>query len=433
MTRVDLIVIARQVVTCAPGRRPRPGRRMGDAGVLEEAAVAVLDGRIAAVGPASRICRRYRGDTLEYPDGAVVPGLVDCHTHPVFAGSRVEEFLLRSRGASYQEIHAAGGGILSTVRETRSASTEELERRLHRVLWRMIAQGTTTCEAKSGYGLETGEELRELRLLRRAGKLLPLDVVVTFLGAHAIPQEYRSRRGEFVDLVVEEMLPRVVAEDLADFADVFCEEGAFSLEESRRILTACRRAGLGLRIHAEEFHYLGGARMAAELGAASADHLQNLPEEDFEVLRAAGTIPVMTPGTSFFLGQGRYAPARSLCEADLPLALATDFNAGSCLTESMPMAMSLAVLRLGLTPEEALVAATVNAAHSLGLGDRVGSLEPGKQADLVVLDLPDWREWPYHFGVNLVRAVVKRGRPVRLPHGVPSPDGSATPPPPLSP
>lgn len=408
----DRIVVAPRVATCAPGRGPRPGKNMDDAGLLEGGALALRQGTIAAVGPVRDILRAWNGELVEYPGCTIIPGLVDAHTHPIFAGSRTREFQMRARGATYQEIHAAGGGIRSTVRATREALDFELEERTRQVMLRMLSHGTTTLEAKSGYGLDTSQELRELRILRRVTARLPLDVRLTFLGAHAVPDEFAGRRQQYVELVTEEMMPRVVAEGLADYADVFCEEGAFTVEESRRILQVARRAGLGLRIHAEEFTYQGGARMAAELGAASCDHLQELPESDFAALRASGTIPVLTPGTSFFLGMGRYAPARAMLAADLPLALATDFNAGSCMTESMAMAISLAVLRLKMTPAEALVAATVNSAHSLGLGDRIGSLEPGKQADFVVLDLADWQEWPYHFGVNLVRSVYKRGQPV---------------------
>ncbi len=390
---------------------------MDEVGEIEEGALAVVGGMVAEVAPARDLLRRWEGDVHEYLGSALTPGLVDAHTHPIFAGSRADEFTMRARGATYEEIHAAGGGIASTVRATRDASDQELESRTRRNLLRMLVHGTTTVEAKSGYGLETSEELRELRILRRLGKELPLDVVPTFLGAHAIPEEYSGRSGEYLDLVVGEMLPLVAREGLAEWVDVFCERGAFTVEESRRVLQEGRRLGLGVRIHAEEFSYLGGARMAAELGAVAADHLQNLPASDFQVLREAGTIPVMTPGTSFFLGQGHYAPARGMLDADLPVALATDFNAGSNLTSSMAMAMSLAVLRLKLTPAEALVAATVNSAWSLGLGHKVGSLEAGKQADMVVLDTADWKEWPYCYGVNLVRQVYKRGTPV-LPLGL---------------
>ncbi len=410
--RADFIVKAGQVVTCAPGTRPRGGSSMNDAGVVPDGAVAMVGDTIVAVGPASQVLGEWEGDTLELPCTSVIPGLVDPHCHPLWAGTRVEEFRLRASGATYQEIHAAGGGILSTVAATRAASDEELRRGTRLRLLRMMAHGTTTLEAKSGYGLTTEDELRHLRILRHLNKVMTLDIVTTFMGAHALPPEYAGRSAEFVKLVVEEMIPQVAAEGLADFGDVFCEEKAFSRDESRQVLEACQKAGMGLRIHAEEFTYQGGARMAAELGASSADHLQHLPESDFEVLKKAGTIPIMTPGTSFFLGNGRYAPARAMLAADLPLGLGTDFNAGSCLTESMQSAISLAVLRLKLTPEEALLAATVNAAHSLGRGDQVGSLEVGKKADLLVLDAPDWREWPYHFGVNFVRVVVKSGMAV---------------------
>ncbi len=417
MNRADQIVVAGRVLTCAPGGTPRSGTLMDEVGEIEEGALAVVGGMVAEVAPARDLLRRWEGDVHEYLGSALTPGLVDAHTHPIFAGSRADEFTMRARGATYEEIHAAGGGIASTVRATRDASDQELESRTRRNLLRMLVHGTTTVEAKSGYGLETSEELRELRILRRLGKELPLDVVPTFLGAHAIPEEYSGRSGEYLDLVVGEMLPLVAREGLAEWVDVFCERGAFTVEESRRVLQEGRRLGLGVRIHAEEFSYLGGARMAAELGAVAADHLQNLPASDFQVLREAGTIPVMTPGTSFFLGQGHYAPARGMLDADLPVALATDFNAGSNLTSSMAMAMSLAVLRLKLTPAEALVAATVNSAWSLGLGHKVGSLEAGKQADMVVLDTADWKEWPYCYGVNLVRQVYKRGTPV-LPLGL---------------
>ena len=314
---------------------------------------------------------------------------------------------MRARGASYQEIHAAGGGILSTVRHTVAASDEALFASCSQRLSRMLRHGTTTVEAKSGYGLSTAEELRQLRLLDEVGRHSPLDVVLTFMGAHAVPASWQT--DSYLRLLLHEMIPAVARQGLARFGDVFCEQGAFTLAESEAILRACQEAGLGLRIHAEEFTYLGGARMAAGLGATTADHLQFLPDSDYEVLKDAGTIPVMTAGTSFFLGMDRFAPARGLLEADLPVALGSDFNAGSCLSESMQMALSLAVVKLKMSPEEALLAATVNAAHSLGLGTRVGSLEPGKQADMLLLNLSDYREWPYHVGVNMVESVIKKG------------------------
>ncbi len=408
MREADLIVVADEVVTCAPGAVPRKGKQMSEVSVIRNGAVAIKDGIITAVGKSGEVLSEWGGDLMNFPRTTVVPGLVDCHTHPVFAGSRVDEFLLRAAGADYQEIHAAGGGILSTVRATRQASDEELKSYTRSVFERMMAHGTTTVEAKSGYGLRLEDELRQLRILRSLGEELPLDVVTTFLGAHAVPEEFKADPEAYVDEVVHVMVPQVAREGLADFADVFCEEGVFTVEQSERVLKACKEAGMGLRIHAEEFCYLGGAVMAARLGASSADHLHVLPEEDFEVLLQYGTIPVVLPGTSFFLGKPM-TDLRKMVEAGLPVALGSDYNAGSCMSESLAMTVSLAVLQGKLTPEEALIAATVNAAHSLGLGKKIGSLEVGKQADLLVLDLPSWREWPYHFGVNLVRVVIKKG------------------------
>ncbi|GMU54729.1 MAG: imidazolonepropionase [Candidatus Xenobia bacterium] len=407
MKTADLIVAAGQIATCAPGNVPRPGTLMDNAGVLRDSAIVIRGDTIQAVGSRRDILNEWNGDILELPNSTVVPGFVDPHTHPLFGGSRLREFLLCSRGASYQEIHASGGGIFSTVRATREASDEELTTRAKDVLERMMAHGTTTVEVKSGYGLSTEEEVRELRILRELSRTLDIDLVPTFLGAHAIPPEFADRRQDYVELVIGEMIP--ACREFARYADIFCEEGAFTLEESRRILTAARDAGLGLRIHAEEFTYQGGARMAAELGAASVDHLQRLPESDFAVIKKSGAIPILTPGTTFFLGLESFAPARAMIDADLPVALATDFNAGSCQTESMQAIISLAVLRTRMTPSEALVAATVNAAHSLGLGSAVGSLEPGKKADLLILDMPDFAELPYRFGGNYVRAIIKSG------------------------
>lgn len=416
----DLLVRCRQLITCAPGGRPRAGAEAGAVGAIENGAFGVREGRVAWVGTAAEAGDAR--DVLDLPDACVVPGLVDAHTHPAYAGSRVEEFALRARGATYMEIHQAGGGIASTVRATRAASEEDIVERTARVFSRMLAHGTTTVESKSGYGLDEETELRDLRAIREAARRVGIRAVPTFLGAHALPPDYAERRGAFVDLVVDRMLPRVAREGLARFCDVFCEQGAFTVEESRRILEAARGLGLGLRMHAEEFAYLGGARMAAGLGAKSVDHLLALPPDDFPALREAGTVAVLLPGTTLFLGKERFALGREMIDAGVPVAVATDFNAGSCMTESLPTAMSLAVLKMKLTPGEALVASTVNAAHSLGLGDLCGSIEPGRAADFLVLDVADWREWLYHFGVNLVREVWVAGRrqaPVRDTEDIP--------------
>jgi imidazolonepropionase len=408
--RAELILAAQQVVTCAGGTSaPKNKQAAQEIGLVSQGAVVIADGLIVEVGPQAEIDARWMGDRLELPGTCLIPGLVDPHCHPLWAGDRKHEFALRARGASYEEIHAAGGGIAHTVHATRQASDAELLERACTLVERMLAHGTTTLEAKSGYGLAPEEELRQLRLIAEIGRRLPVDVVPTCLGAHAVPLEYEQDRQGFLATVTDQLLPAVKAQGLARYADVFCERGAFTRDESELVLRKARELGLGLRIHAEEFSYLGGSRMAAELGATTCDHLQHLPAEDFPVLKACGTIPVVIPGTSFFLDLDVYAPARALWDAGLPVALGTDFNAGSCWLESMQMAMSLAVLKMKMTPEEALTAATINAAHSLGMADRVGSLEAGKQADVLVLDSPDFRDAIYRFGGNQVRAVIKNG------------------------
>ncbi len=385
---------------------------MNEVGVIEDGALAVVGSRIAAVGPIAEVAKAWDGPVREFPSSCIVPGLVDSHTHPIFCGSRADEFVKRAQGATYEEIHAAGGGIAKTVRETRAASDEELAEATARNLKRMLRHGTTTVEAKSGYGLQTSEELRELRVLRQLNNSLPLDICSTFMGAHDIPEEYKGRADEYLNLVIEDMMPLVKADGLADWIDIFCERNVFSLEQSHRLLEAGSASGFGLRIHAEEFCHSGAAVMAARLGARSVDHLLHLQPEDFSPLRETDAICTLMPGTSFFLGEGHYAPGRAMLDADLRVALASDFNAGSTMGCSMQMSMSLAVLRLKFTPAEALVAATVNSAHSLNLGDTVGSLEQGKQADFLVLDSAEWQEWPYLFGVNLVAKVFKCGQEV---------------------
>lgn len=409
MEQAELIVLAEQVVTCAGPAAARTKEHAAEIGIITDGAVVVKNGEIVEVGRRSEIFSRWGGDRLDLPNTSVIPGLVDPHCHPLWAGDRKHEFELRARGASYEEIHAAGGGIAHTVKATRQAADDELFRKTSEIVEIMLAHGTTTLEAKSGYGLSLDEELRELEILRRVGAALPVDMVNTCLGAHDVGPEFVNDRPGYLDMICEQLLPAVKERGLAEFADVFCERGAFTCEESRRVLEAAKKLGLGLRIHAEEFSNLGGSRMAGELGAASCDHLQHIHPDDFPALKAGGTIPTVIPGTSFFLDLDVYAPARTLWDAGLPVALGTDYNAGSCLLPSMQMAMSLAVLKMKMTPAEALTAATVNAAYSLGLGHKVGSIEPGKQADMVVLNTPDWRDAVYRFGTNAVKAVIKKG------------------------
>jgi imidazolonepropionase len=405
------------------GSSPRRGAEQGQVARLTGIEVLCREGRIAFAGPREERVRRFGElppaagvERLDGRGGTLVPGFVDPHTHLPWAGSREEEFAARLAGRTYQEIAAAGGGILSTVAATRQASEEELVANVRRRLDLMLAWGTTTAEAKSGYGLTLDSEMKQLRAIARAAADHPVDLVPTLLAAHEVPAEYRgdqAGRGRYVDLVCREIVPAVAAAGLARFCDVFCERGVFSVEESRRVLAAGATAGLRPRLHADEFADSGGALLAAELGALSADHLMAVSEQGVEALAQSGVTAVLLPGTSFFLMKDRYAPGRRLVEAGVPVALATDCNPGSSYTESMPMVITLAVLKLGLTLAESLTAATLNAACSLGLGAEIGTIEAGKRADLLLLAAPNLLHLVYHYGINPVAAVVKDGRVVR--------------------
>ncbi|HKI06152.1 MAG TPA: imidazolonepropionase [Thermoanaerobaculia bacterium] len=381
------------------------------------AEVVCRQGRIAFVGTPEERRRQFgempEAERLDGRGGTLIPGFVDPHTHLPWAGSREEEFAARLSGRTYQEIAAAGGGILSTVAATRRASEEELAGNVLRRLDQMLAWGTTTAEAKSGYGLSHDGELKQLRAVRRASASHPVDLVATLMAAHEIPPEHRQDRGRYLDLICDEIVPATAEAGLARFCDVFCEEGVFTAAESRRVLEAGIRHGLAPRLHADEFVDSGGAELAAELGALSADHLIAVSPAGVEALAGSGVTAVLLPGTSFFLMKHRYAPARRLVEAGVPVALATDCNPGSSHTESMPMVVVLAVFELGLTIEESLTAATLNSACCLGLGTEIGSVEAGKRADLVLLDAPNLLHLVYHYGINPVAAVVKGGRVVR--------------------
>lgn len=429
-----LVEGASEVVTMAGGIRRGSGQddpaavvrspddHRGERGPV----VAAWEGRILAVGPRSDVLAALestgyptaRFARLDAAGGTVTPGLVDPHTHLLFAGSRERELVLRQRGAAYLEILAAGGGILSTVAATRAASVGQLEEHGRRWLAEMLAHGTTTIEAKSGYGLDLVTELRLLDTAFRLGQEGPVEVLPTWLGAHAVPSEYRARPDgteAYVRSLIEEQLPGVAAQGRARFADVFCELGVFSAEQSRRILVAARRLGLEPRLHADELAPSGGAELAAEIGALSADHLAAPSAEGVAALAraASGERPVVAtllPATTWFLMHDDYAPARTLIEAGVPVALATDFNPGTSPTTSLPFVMTVACLELKLTPSEALAAVTVNAAHALGMGEEIGSLEPGRAADLVVWRVPTHAQIPYWPAADLVRTVVKRGR-----------------------
>ncbi|MBY6276439.1 imidazolonepropionase [Symbiobacterium thermophilum] len=414
MRPVDLLIVgAGELVTMAGG--PRRGERMKDAAVIPGGALAARDGRIVAVGPEDEVLRTVETgpDTrvIDARGRAVIPGFVDPHTHLCFAGDRAEEFALRLGGATYQEIAARGGGILETVRATRAASQAELVELGLARLDQLALNGTTTVEVKSGYGLSLADELKQLRAIRAMARRHPLTVVPTFMGAHEVPPEYRSRREAYVDLLVEEMLPAVAAEPgLARFADVFTEAGVFSVAESRRILERAKALGFGVKVHADELSDLGGAALAAELGAISAEHLLHASDEALARLAEAGTVAVCLPGTSFCLMNAPYARARRMIELGCTVALGSDYNPGSCPAYAMPFIITLACMHLGLNPSEALAAATINAAAAIGMAAEVGSLEVGKLADVVILSTPTHWHIPYHMGMGVVAKVVKRGR-----------------------
>ena len=410
-------VEASSAVFIAPSR-PKRGKAMNDLGLIEDGAVAVSRGLVTLVGTTKVVLAQTEADEMiDASNRVVMPGFVDPHTHLVFAGSREDEFESRIRGATYMEIMAAGGGIMSTVRSTRAATLPQLMAQSRERLDRMLSHGTTTAEAKSGYGLNVDDELKMLEAIRQLDATHPVDLVPTFLGAHAVPVEFKGRADEYVEVVINEMLPlaeRKLRKDpsVPFFCDVFCEEGVFSVSQSRRILERAKELGFGLKIHADEFKPLGGTSLGVELGAVSADHLVCTPVEEIEALAGSDTIAVSLPGTPFGLGHHEYTPARQIIEAGGALALATDLNPGTCYCESMQFIIALACRYMRLTPAEAITAATLNAAHAVGLGDRVGSLESGKKADILVLDIPNYLCLGYHFGVNLVERVIKSGRVV---------------------
>jgi imidazolonepropionase len=416
-----------QLVTLAGASRapgPRRGAAMRDLGIIAGGAIAIAEEQIVAAGPEADVAPRFRARRrLDAGGKAVIPGFVDPHTHLPWAGDRAAEFEQRIGGATYMEIMAAGGGIVRTVNETRRAGLDRLIVETRTRLDRMLAHGTTTVEAKTGYGLSVADEIKQLEVIAALQRTHPVDLVPTFLGAHATPPEYAGRTDDYVDLIIAEMLPRfwtrwqalrpVFDPDWPIFSDVFCEQGAFDREQSERILRAAGSLGFALKLHVDEFAPIGGAPLAVALGATSADHLVTTPDADLARLAASGAIAVSLPGTPFGLGQHHYTPARKFIEMGGALALATDLNPGTCWCENMQLIIALACRAMRLTPAEALTAATINAACAVRLGDRVGSIEPGKLADLVILDSDDYRMLSYRFGVNQAAQVVKRGQVIR--------------------
>lgn len=415
-TAASLLIRGGQVITAPPGDYPLRGKHLGELVVIEEGWVACSGDTIAAVGSRDEVEAQVRitpgTKAIDAAGMVVTPGLIDPHTHLIFGGSREDEFYLRARGAEYMEIMAAGGGIASSVRATRAASLDELVAMGRQRLDWMLALGVTTVECKSGYGLDLETELKQLRAVQLLNREHPVELVSTFMGAHAWPHEYVDDREGYVDFLLDTVLPQVQKENLAEYVDVFCETGVFSVEQSRRILTRAKELGFKLRIHAEEISTLGGAELAAELGAASADHLLMISDGGIGALAASDVVPILLPATAFSLRKP-YAPARKMIGAGLPVALATDFNPGSCPTANLTLVMSIACLYMAMTPEEVFNAVTINGAHSLGRSRRLGSLEAGKQADLVIFEVDNYKKIPYFFGVNLAETVIKAGKIVK--------------------
>lgn len=411
-TEALAIINCSQLVTLAGPRRPRHGAEMRDPAIISDGAMLVRGGRIVQTGARGEIERLIDSDceVVDAGNRVVAPGFVDAHTHPVFAGNRADEFEMRAAGKSYQEIASAGGGIKSTVRKTRAASEEELFEASKRYNQWFLKTGTTAVEAKSGYGLTLEDELKMLRVIRRLDAETPLRCVPTFLGAHTVPDEFKDNRAAYVDLVVNEMIPQVAREGLAEFCDVFCEVGAFDVDESRRILLAAKSHGLKLRVHADQLSLSGGSGLAAELGATTADHLEHAGQSQIEHLKAANVQPVLLPASVLLIGSQRYPNARAMIEAGLAVVLATDFNPGSSPTPSMLFILTLASTQMKMPPAEAITAATINAAYSLGLGDEIGSLEVGKRADFVIHDCEDYRELGYFAGIEHPMSVYSKGR-----------------------
>jgi imidazolonepropionase len=423
-----LFVNASQVVTCAGPRRARRGAEMREMEVLANTAVVIDGATILAVGPQEELLKTHPDvETVDCDGSVLTPGLVDSHTHAIFGKPRHEEQELRASGVGYMEIAKRGGGIHGSVRDLRGRTEDDLFHLALPRLRRLAAYGTTTVEVKSGYGLSVDDELKSLRVIRRLAAALPMRIVPTFLGAHEIPLEYRAKphsRAEYVGLIVHDMLPHIAANHLARFADVFCEPGVYTIEETRSILTAARTAGLSIKLHADELEGAGGAELAAELSATSADHLAAISPEGIAALAACGTVATLLPGTMAFLGRPRQAPARDLIEAGAAVALATDFNPGTSPTVNFPLILTLGVSQLRLSVAEAVIAATVNGAAALGLAAETGQLAPGFSADLALFDIGDIRELPYWYGDQRCRRTWARGIACHGPDG----DGTFIPP-----
>ena len=405
------VLHASQLITLSGPKRPRVGAEMSELAIIRDGGMLIRNNRIELVGPSDAIERKAgNAEIIDARGHVVLPGFIDAHTHLVFAGNRIDDFERRARGETYEQIAKAGGGIWSTVEKTRAASDLDLLAQAKKYAKWFLRCGTTTVEAKSGYGLTVDDELKILRVLRQLIQEAPLEVVPTFLGAHAVPRDMSA--DEYVDLMTSEMLPRVAQQKLAEFCDVFCEPGYFDIVQSRKILNGAKKFGLKLRIHADQLSNSGGAKLAAELEATTADHLEQTDEHGIAAMKSAGVQPVLLPGSVYALGSSGYPRAREMIEAGLAVVLATDFNPGSSPTASMPMILSLACTQMKMSPPEAVTAATINAAHSLSRGDQIGSLERGKLANFSVFDCEDFRELAYWFGIPQAHSVYVKGERV---------------------
>jgi imidazolonepropionase len=407
-----VLINIKQLVTVSAGGKPvKTGRSMHELHVIENAAVMIENDKIIWLGKMENLSMGSLGgqtDVLDCMERVVLPGFIDAHTHALFAGNRAIEFGRRCAGATYQDIAAEGGGILSTVRSVRDTAKKDLKKQTRRYLNNMLRHGTTTVEIKSGYGLSAESELKMIEAIHELRDEEVITVVPTFLGAHAIPPEYKENRRTYINEILERMIPYIGSKHLAVFCDVFCENGFFDAAESREILLRGKNFGLIPKIHADELSSIGGSELAAEIGACSADHLEHISDSAMGMLEKAGTVAVVLPGVSFFLNH-RYAPARKLVDLGVPVAIASDFNPGSCMSYDMPIMMTIACTQMKLSPEEAITAATLNAAAALRLSHEIGSIEVGKKADLVLLNIPDYGYLPYHFGEIHVEKVIKNG------------------------
>jgi imidazolonepropionase len=410
-----IIKNASELVTCS-GFAAKGGRAMSDLGIIADGAVVIENGRISSVGSTTKVLTELKAsgtdlsrfETIDASGRAALPGFVDSHTHLVFGGYRAEEYAWRLKGDSYMDILQRGGGILSTVAATRSASHEELTTTGLKRLDSMLAFGVTTVEGKSGYGLDHATEIKQLEVMAELNRRHPLEVVPTFMGAHAVLPEYRGREDDYIEFLLKEVVPEAASRGLAEFCDVFCEKNVFSVEQSRRLLTGAAQSGLKPKLHADEIVRLGGAELAAEIGAVSADHLLHASDEGLRAMAAAGVVATLLPATAFSLREP-YARGRFMIDAGGAVALATDFNPGSCFSESIPLTAALAALYMNLSPEEIVTALTINGAAAMDRAQVIGSIDPGKQGDVIILENPSYRFIPYHLGVSTVEKVIKRG------------------------